>query len=51
MEEKLSGLEETYKENLRALRHLQETNRDIKYDIEDMREEMKNRWGMPPHVG
>ena len=33
-----------YKNNLRKLRTLQENNKDIKYDIEDMKEEIKNRF-------
>lgn len=41
MQQKISDLETKYHESLKKLRNLQEENRDVKLDIEDMNEEIK----------
>ena len=42
MKIKIGELESSYHENLKELRHLQEENRDMKLDIEDLDEEVKS---------
>jgi len=44
MQEKLSELENKYKDSLRTLRELHETNDDVKCDIEDLEKESKAWW-------